>query len=559
MRNSKNYFADILMGWFPFQIVLISVPLAIYSNNMLEFAYDGRILIPFIFVSALFLSVLMVVRFYYESGYKAFLKYLFFIGLFFMLSDIFAAPNWGLIDGENNFNESPQKTFIQVILFLILLAVSIKINFDSISGYVFPAIIVITLFTIFQILTLIMYQGLGNDNKNVPFSIKKKQARTGNIYHFVFDAYSSSRFLEDVQDVNAADDLTDFIFFQDNFANYLGTDSSVPSYLQGKFFKGGNYGSFQNEARKGGVRRTLQDNGYRISVYIPDRTRYWMYEYADYISTSREVSEVSPFLDHFTSLAQIVIVRVMPDFLRGEALEVFNKLFPYISYSQYKSVSLPLIDQFFKDEKNRQPNGEYIYLHVIFPHSPYVLDENCEKLKDTKSNYRSQHKCATIQIARIIKQLKSIGHYDNSLIIFQSDHGYSEGGGGLSSLLSNMPKEMKNYIDVCEPKFQLEDSMQRSRALLLVKPFGNSREKMEISNVATQLVDVPASIYDVLGIAQETDGTSFLGEVHDKKAVNLFLGASQLSSKNWGDAVKFCHVQYHQGSWLLKGDIIGEK
>lgn len=72
------------------------------------------------------------------------------------------------------------------------------------------------------------------------------------------------------------------------------------------------------------------------------------------------------------------------------------------------------------------------YLHFTFTHFPIDFDENCNFRSDDKEWYianqnekgiRGQGKCVLSLITDLIKNLKELGIYDNSLIVFKSDHG----------------------------------------------------------------------------------------------------------------------------------------
>ena len=66
--------------------------------------------------------------------------------------------------------------------------------------------------------------------------------------------------------------------------------------------------------------------------------------------------------------------------------------------------------------------GERRFLHVILPHSPFVWDSYCQFAP--KSSPAEQYLCAAKLMGEIVAELKRLGRYDNSLIIFQSDHGH---------------------------------------------------------------------------------------------------------------------------------------
>lgn len=70
--------------------------------------------------------------------------------------------------------------------------------------------------------------------------------------------------------------------------------------------------------------------------------------------------------------------------------------------------------------------------HFLFTHHPVDFDASCEYRSDSKEwfdrsqnpvGYKNEIFCAFTQFSRFIEKLKSLGIYDNSLIILKSDHG----------------------------------------------------------------------------------------------------------------------------------------
>ena len=72
------------------------------------------------------------------------------------------------------------------------------------------------------------------------------------------------------------------------------------------------------------------------------------------------------------------------------------------------------------------------YLHFLFTHFPVDFDEDCNYRSDNKlwhelhqndEGLKSQTRCAIDLFSNYIKKIKELGIYDNSLIVFKSDHG----------------------------------------------------------------------------------------------------------------------------------------
>jgi len=110
-----------------------------------------------------------------------------------------------------------------------------------------------------------------------------------NVYHFLFDGFATPAFAANLNS-NVATDLAGFTYFRRNRSNYLATDASLPSLLSGNFFTGGDFEAFQRQAREGGVRATLKAQGYQVTIYSPDRNRFWNFAGADNAITNQDLA-----------------------------------------------------------------------------------------------------------------------------------------------------------------------------------------------------------------------------------------------------------------------------
>lgn len=319
-----------------------------------------------------------------------------------------------------------------------------------------------------------------------------------NVYHILFDGFATPAFAPALKK-GMADDLSGFILYRRNRANYLATDASLPSLLSGQFFTGGDFELFQRQARDGGIRAALKAQGYSVATYTPDRNRFWHFASADRVTTNQDLARERFDPSGAISLGQMSIVSCMPPFLRKPALFLLRLIVPDSGYRKYKQYSVDLIDRFLADEARRPASGQYVYIHILLPHPPYRYNAQCTLERGTAS-YKSQAVCATMQMVRIAKRLREVGHFDRSLILFHSDHGFDRARSGLESGRANLPRPVTAAIVKSGEQFTPQEIMERAQALLIVKPVGAARHPLHISCAPTQLVDIPATIADAVGL-----------------------------------------------------------
>lgn len=343
-----------------------------------------------------------------------------------------------------------------------------------------------------------------------------------------------------------------FTNFEQTYANYLGTDASLPSMFQGNFFKGGQYDTYQKLARTGGIRAEFLRAGYVVSTYTPDNNRFWAFDDAHFKQTSRALSGVSPSFAQIAELGQVVVVRALPAPLRLVGLSIYGRLFPFSMYGSYRANAIPLIDSFSKQEINRPATGQYVYLHVILPHGPFLHTSDCERTVVGQTSYSSQIVCAVRMMAHIIRAIRATDHFDNSLIIFSSDHGFNDSTIPPSRLLTKITAEASSMIEQYDGQFGVQGALQRASALLLIKPPG-SKEPLEISSQAVQLVDIPSTIAVELGWDDRSGGVPvFQSQGSRNRSIDLFFGASRLDGIRPGSPIEFGHARVSSsGDWTV--------
>jgi hypothetical protein len=376
-------------------------------------------------------------------------------------------------------------------------------------------------------------------------------------------------FSDAVNQLELSQKMSGFTVFENTLANYQITDPSVPSFLHGKFYRGGSFKDWQLEAKVGGVRKVLQDSGFSIEAYVPDRARFWMYDGASSVATSRDIS-LSYFQgsDEFR-LAQIAMVRLAPTMLRQEMFWASDRLFGYVmaflndvenpgTFSQsgyYRRISVPLVQQFLEEERTKESNGRYVYLHVVLPHQPFVWNANCNYAD--QGSYHEQALCATRLMGEIIETLNSLDRYSNSLVIIQSDHGYHRVEGGQPDPAFEPSVEAVQEFNSAAPYVSAEGYFRRIHPLLAIKPPAADASALRTSSAPAQLIDIPATIYDLVGIAgPETDGESvFQLDETTPREIHLYSGVYKKDSTGKTlilghsvDETDLVHLSYTNGS-----------
>ena len=363
---------------------------------------------------------------------------------------------------------------------------------------------------IFQLTQISDHQpsNFSNSSDSAPkVETTQSETKSPNVYHIVFDGYSSQLFSQLASKIGLTEELEGFTFFPKNFANYLVTDASVPSYLTGRLFKGGSFKEFQLNSKDRGLAYSLHESGYKVTVYAPNKSRFWSHNKASQTFTSADISVGSERDKGERIFAQVLMVRIAPEILRNEVSKIANRLVwgKRKKYAYYRRLSVPLFEKFLKDEQFRSDVGNYSYVHLVLPHAPYVWSgPECKSVRRT--DFIDQSICATQLFKRFILKLKELGRYKNSIIVLQSDHGTHQPGNS-SPWFIPPSKEVIEKMWSRHKYFEKDGIFPRLQSLLLIKPPSSEHSPLRIANEITQLADIPSTVIDLLGLPPiETDG-----------------------------------------------------
>lgn len=275
-----------------------------------------------------------------------------------------------------------------------------------------------------------------------PATTLAETKQRGNVYHIILDGFQS-----DIYSNLAESDPTlvkkDFIVFENYKSAYWRTHFSIPSIFLGEYYDGSEKISYwtYKKFRNNGLLKTLSENHVDIEQYV-----YYPYYCSALATICDSQVKLASKLGGTQTLADILFLRLLPSSFHNRIKNTssFNVLLgkektlgfsithflgfePVVPLQIHPVHSLQAFERFLSKEKTKADNNRYVFMHLILPHGPYVLDPNCEidmRDRDELEGYKWQARCGLKLIDRLIDELKRLKRYDNSSIIVHSDHGY---------------------------------------------------------------------------------------------------------------------------------------
>lgn len=179
----------------------------------------------------------------------------------------------------------------------------------------------------------------------------------------------------------------------------------------------------------------------------------------------------------------------------------------------------------------------FLFHHYVFTHQPSNFDEECNyrssnTVKQDIYAAQAEAKCALQMMDLVVDKLKKINGYDNSIVIFMSDH-------GLEANMNETPVNKGDFIYRGNMvNFKGHPSVSRYDPILFYKDF-SSRGEMEIVTDNVSLVDIFPTICKRLHIQEyclnlDHDGID-LDSSHVKrtKKALMYIGGSENVSEHY--------------------------
>jgi len=539
LNNPSVFFAkrseipDVLPAYLPAVVLFVLMPFALFLPNQETFNNNLTLVIPYLVLAVvcfIFLSALFLVG--QPLRTKA-VTVLFYVGVYLGLSDTIAPVQLGeLIGGRETPTEPFFLTAVEVALAVVIVFSAIKLPWKHVKyfGSIFVLLLLLSE-------VIIIFNGLLPDTE-LPFIKSRKDtlsnppeklADRGNIYHITFDSYSSVVLLESLEKMKLTKEFDSFAFFKKARSNYMFTEVSLPSYMTGSFYEENDrLKEWQAQHKSSGIVNNVYDAGYKVSMYTPSGG--WVHQKASHVMVHEDVLMQYKSLSSFYHFVDLWLLRVVPNFLQQEVYRegrgVFTRLFDkedrLAGNNAYVLGSVGLMRQLIVDEADRPDHGQYVYAHIYAPHNPYIMNRDCVFSPDD-SDYDEQSLCATGLMAELISKLKELGRYHESTIILQSDHGPAE----IKVPDSEMSLDIEKKIEALNPRGARVGQVEnRTLVLLLIKPPLQSGKPLVISDRPTQLVDIPATLYDLLDLpVRVKEGESvFSPDFPQTREIHIFAG-----------------------------------
>lgn len=471
---------------FPLLNLFVFAPATIYLANTAEFELGPwRLLLPLAAAAVvLALALAAALRTMPSAVRRVAVSLLFALGLLLWFQGAFLMHDYGPLDGRGiDWSQFGGLVGADVLLWLVVLLAALiwagrLSRVAAFGAGIFMGIQFMPLLVDSD--RMLAATGGLEAPDDIPGEILAYSSER-NIVHVVLDNFQSDVFLELVEDMALESAFDGFTVYPENTAVAPHTSLAVPAIASGRVPDGSQTpDAYFSSAMEQGLYARLSQAGYRVNLLpLLDMSKAPATHYYPvpkvYVGGTKERSR-----REMARLVDVALFRQLPHRLRRWAYNENNwRVSALVNPGGGKNVEhRRFLAGYIKRIGISDAEPAYHFLHLWPPHPPFSTDQSGRPagrvLPNTRENYVNEARPMVGLLARFLERLKSMGVYDESLVIFQSDH-----GGG----------------------FEPEYMPTRLLGLLAIKPPG-SRGALRRSPLQTSVADVASTVLEHAGLEQ---------------------------------------------------------
>lgn len=490
----------------------------IYQGNIGEFSVTfTSILSFFLFPALVLVLVLNAIGLLLPQGlHRRYTSILFIFGLLIWLQGNILVWKYGLLDGQGiDWSKNVWRGWVDGTLWVMLLFMACVFYRQIYKIAAFASIVLVSLQTILLVFTSFQQPEVWKTKSTVSlsapdelFEFSSKQ----NVIHIILDAFQSDIFQEIInEDINYYGKILDgFTFFKETTGSFPTTRMSIPAILSGQIYKNDIPMPYFIKKTLTGrtIPNALYNNGYNVDLvfighslkkyYEPGRfsTSYMLPE--NYGGTKQQFEQ-----GQYAMIMDLVLFRYAPHFFKkiiyNNQSWIIQPLFFQGDISYLRPFAqIDFLRDLIGNIRINKSKPVYKFIHLMISHPPFVMNKDCgyvgKVLPFTRENVINQDRCALNSVIKVLEKLKSIGIYDNSLIIIQADH-------GVRIPVNNRRSDQQ----IGEVKF---GTLIGSALPLMIIKLPHSNGALRTSSAQVMLTDIPATISSVLGLSEKFPGRS---------------------------------------------------
>lgn len=498
--------------------------LVIYSGNVEEFSLGyaalAGVYVPY--AIALILLLGLPGAFLGESALSLYRSLLAALGVLAWLQGNILVWDYGVLDGRTiDWLDGAWRGVLELGIWIVL--ISIAVRGHARFGKPLVAAAVAT-FAIQAVGAVTILGGASHSLllRDAPVTTQENRddvfgfSPDTNVVHIVLDGLQTDIF-EDILATDSGNQLAaaldGFTLYERHLGVYPYTQATVPALLTGRLFTNEvPLDDFIDTALRGQtILGSALDAGFEVDIAAPGAWLAHTYSKAHHtnvygILPNEHVNDSEVALVEASRLIDLALFRVVPHFVRPlvyrDELWVFQPMTQSEAYLHMQYFSdIAFLDRLADRMRVDRAGRVYKMMHLMLSHKPFVATAECgyEGKKDSsRATVVAHSTCSLRKVVAVLERMQELGIYDNSLIVLMADHGAWVPVTRLRNARRDRDSISALQVAMATP-------------LLAIKPPGASGT-LQRSRKETSIIDIPATIADVLGLPPQFPGLSALDE-----------------------------------------------
>jgi hypothetical protein len=468
----------------------------LYAGNPDEFASGFSQVLPLLLAVCLAGTLVLAVPglLLRGSARQRYLCLLLGLGVLLWLQGNFMPGDYGVIDGRGiEWQAFAGAAWVDILLWLSVIVIAFVFHRQLIA-LALPVSLVLVLIQSVAAVQLVLgsdedlWQANGTATAEPPEGIFH-YSRQHNIVHLVLDNFQTDVFEELVEELDLDRHFEGFTLFREAAAVAPYTAMAIPSIFHGRVYDGSeSVDAFFRSAMEDGFHARLHDEGYRVNLSVLQSMANGPHDHHYRIPGVHAASPGAIARSEAALLMDVSLFRHSPHLTRNWIYNDHNwRVRQWTSEAEVLPISFAhkhFFGEYTDRIEARLDGPAYHFIHLWPPHPPYVTTATGayagEVLPNEREHYLDEARAIVQYTVDFLERLRSLGLYDDALILIHSDHG-----------------------GAFEPEF----TPTRMLSLMAVKP-PQADGVLETSSAPVSLGDVAATVLTLTDIDPSWPGRS---------------------------------------------------
>jgi hypothetical protein len=508
--------------------IFLLLPATLYVGNLVEFAASGLATLRTLFVPALALLLVLVIAggLVERRGPGAFVAMIAALGVLAWIQAFLLVWDYGPLDGHRiDWSREPWRGWLDgavwtVVLFAAWrfhrllerpLSVALGALFIMQSGVLAAA-------AVDDRAALLEKFGASPRYDALPAMPRFSERR--NVLHLILDSFQSDIFREIVtagpgaQRYRSA--LDGFTFYEENSGVFPYTYFALPAILSGRIYR-------NDRPKKEFIREVFSGDtllsaaagaGFEVDIatepLMLDMMANGPYTNAYLVPGQSGPSPRALAVNEAAKLLDLSLFRLAPHFLKRHVYNderwLVQRATAGPEHLRYFYFAHNLfLHEIAKNMSADRPAPVYKFFHVMSPHAPMVVDDQCAytggAIERNRETVTWQSRCTLEFVIDLLGRMKELGIYDDALIVLMADHG------------GHIPPDRYRPPDPAETSrgFVMNPWVVAMASPLLLIKLPGASGPLRTSPAQTSALDTAATVGAILGLKERFPGTDVLG------------------------------------------------